>query len=211
MLTLLDLIGTAAFAASGASIGVYKRLDLFGVSVVGVTTGIGGGITRDVLLGVHPPTSLDSWPNFVVALGFSLAVFLLHPVMGHVQTMVLWLDALGMGVFATTGAATALHHGTQWWAAILIGAITAIGGGVLRDVLVNEMPLLLHRDLYATPALLGAALLVLFEECGVPYPWGLVAGTVTATALRLVALARGWNLPSPPQWTLGGGGRGTGD
>ncbi|QDQ97032.1 trimeric intracellular cation channel family protein [Tomitella fengzijianii] len=200
MLTTLDLIGTAAFAASGASIGVYKRLDLFGVCVVGVTTGIGGGITRDLLLGVHPPTALDRWPNFVVALAFSLAVFLLHPLMGHVQSVVLWLDALGMGVFATTGAATALHHDAEWWAAILIGAITAIGGGVLRDVLVNEMPLLLHRDLYATPALLGALIVVAFELWSVPYPWGLVAGTVIATALRMAALTRGWNLPSPPQW-----------
>ncbi len=200
MLTTLDLVGTAAFAASGASIGVFKRLDLFGVCVVGITTGIGGGITRDVLLGVHPPTSLVQWPDFVVALTFSLGVFLLHPLMGHVQTAVLWLDALGMGVFATTGAATALHHDAEWWAAILIGAISAIGGGVLRDVLVNEMPLLLHRDLYATPALVGATIVVGFELGAVPYPWGLVAGTVIATVLRLAALARGWNLPSPPQW-----------
>ena len=200
MLTTLDLIGTAAFAASGASIGVYKRLDLFGVCVVGVTTGIGGGITRDVLLGVHPPTSLDRWPNFVVALVFSLAVFLLHQLMGRVQTAVLGLDALGMGVFATTGAAVALHHGTAWWAAVLIGLVTAIGGGVLRDVLVNEMPLLLHRDLYATPALLGALIMVAFESFSVPYPWGLIVGTVTATVLRLVSLSRGWNLPAPPQF-----------
>ncbi|GAA4810905.1 TRIC cation channel family protein [Tomitella cavernea] len=200
MLTTLDLVGTAAFAASGASIGVFKRLDLFGVCVVGVTTGIGGGITRDVLLGVHPPTALVQWPDFVVALAFSLGVFLLHPLLGHVQTAVLWLDALGMGVFATTGAATALRHDAEWWAAILIGAITAIGGGVLRDVLVNEMPLLLHRDLYATPALVGATIVVGFELGSVPYPWGLVTGTVIATVLRLAALARGWNLPSPPQW-----------
>lgn len=200
MLTALDLIGTAAFAASGASIGVYKRLDLFGVSVVGITTGIGGGIVRDLILGVHPPVSLDRWPNITVALVFSLAVFVFHPAVSKIKNGVLALDALGMGVFATTGAATALHYDAKWWAAIFIGATTAIGGGVIRDVLVNEMPLLLHKDLYATPALIGASLLVGAEASGLPYPWGLAVGIVTATLLRLLALYRGWNLPTPPRW-----------
>ena len=166
--------------------------------VVGVTTGIGGGIVRDVLLGVHPPTSLVNWPNITVALVFSLIVFVFHPAVSRIKSGVLALDALGMGVFATTGAATALAHDANWWAAIFIGATTAIGGGVLRDVLVNEMPLLLQKDLYATPALVGAGLLVGAEAIGLPYPWGLVAGTVTATSLRLLALLRGWNLPTPP-------------
>lgn len=200
MLTALDLIGTAAFAASGASIGVYKRLDLFGVCVVGVTTGIGGGIVRDVLLGVHPPTALDNWPNIAVALALSLAVFLFHPAVDRIKGSVLVLDALGVGLFATTGAATALSHDAHWWAAIVIGVITAIGGGVLRDVLVNETPMLLHKDLYATPAMIGAGLLVAAEAVGVPYPWGLVVGTATATVLRLLALRLGWNLPGPPRW-----------
>lgn len=199
MLTALDLIGTAAFAASGASIGVYKRLDLFGVSVVGITTGIGGGIVRDLLLGVHPPFSLDRWPNITVALVFSLAVFLFHPAVSRIKNGVLVLDALGMGVFATTGAATALQYDVKWWAAIFIGGTTAIGGGVLRDVLVNELPLLLHKDLYATPALVGAGLLVAAEAVGLPHPWGLVVGIITATVLRLLALYRGWNLPMPPE------------
>ena len=200
MLTVLDLIGTAAFAASGASIGVYKRLDLFGVSVVGVTTGVGGGIVRDTLLGVHPPVSLDRWPNITVALVFSLAVFVFHPAVSRIKNGVMALDALGMGVFATTGAATALQFDVKWWAAIFIGATTAIGGGVLRDVLVNEMPLLLHKDLYATPALIGAGLLVGAEAINLPHSWGLAIGIVTATTLRLLALYRGWNLPTPPQW-----------
>lgn len=200
MLTALDLIGTAAFAASGASIGVYKRLDIFGVCVVGITTGIGGGIVRDLLLGVHPPVALDRWQNITVALVFSLAVFVFHPAVSRIKNGVLVLDALGMGVFATTGAATALQHDVNWWAAIVIGMVPAIGGGVIRDVLVNEMPLLLHRDLYAVPAMLGAGLLVGSEALGLPYPWGLTVGTVVATGLRLAALYWGWNLPTPPRW-----------
>ncbi|WP_024794636.1 trimeric intracellular cation channel family protein [Tomitella biformata] len=200
MLTALDLIGTAAFAASGASIGVYKRLDLFGVCVVGITTGIGGGIVRDLLLGVTPPVSMDRWQNITVALVFSLAVFVFHPAVDRIKGAVLVLDALGMGVFATTGASTALVLGANWWAAVIIGATTAIGGGVLRDVLVNEMPLVLRRDLYATPALVGAGLVVGAHAIGLPFPWGLVIGTVTATTLRLLALARGWNLPTAPHW-----------
>lgn len=203
MLTALDafdLIGTGAFGASGAMIGVHKQLDLFGVSVVGVTTGIGGGIVRDVLLGVNPPVSLAHWPNITVALVFSLAVFFFHPAANRVKDAVLGFDALGMGVFATAGAAIGLQQDSKWWAAVVLGVITAIGGGVMRDVLVNEMPLLLQKDLYATPALLGAGLLVGAHAIGLPHPWGLVIGTVTATTLRLLALYRGWSLPTPPQW-----------
>lgn len=199
-LDVFDLVGTAAFGASGAMIGVHKRLDLFGVSVVGVTTGIGGGIVRDLLLGINPPASLFLWPNITVALIFALAVFCFHPAANRVKDAVLGFDALGMGVFATSGAAIALQHDAKWWAAIVLGLITAIGGGVMRDVLVNEMPLLLKKDLYATPALLGASLLVGSYAIGLPHPWGLVIGTVTATILRLLALYKGWSLPTPPEW-----------
>lgn len=198
LLTILDLVGIGAFAASGAMIGVQRRLDIFGICVVGVMTGIGGGVIRDLLLGIHPPTSLDTWPNFLTALITSLVVVLAHPAVKRLQLGVVGLDALGMGLFATAGAETALSHGTGPLAASLIGATTAIGGGVLRDVLVNEVPLLLHRDLYALPALLGAMIVVACSELGFGSNVGLVVGTVCATGLRCLALLLRWNLPTAP-------------
>ena len=195
LLDLLGLIGIAAFAASGALIGVHRRLDLFGVCVVGLTTGIGGGIIRDLLLGIHPPTSLDTWPNLTVGLCASLVVFVAHRRMSTVRRGVLVLDAFGMGLFATTGATIALAAGGSNLAGALIGATTAVAGGVIRDILVNEVPLLLHRDLYAVPALLGSTTVVLIDAVSLPENLGLVVGTVLATGLRLIALWRKWNLP----------------
>lgn len=195
LLDLLGFIGIAAFAASGALIGVYRRLDLFGVCVVGITTGIGGGIIRDVLLGIHPPVSLDRWPNLTVALLASLLVFLAHRVVSRIRRGVLVLDAFGMGLFASTGATIALESGGSALAGALIGTTTAVAGGVIRDVLVNEVPLLLHRDLYAVPALLGSTTVVIGDAASLPENLGLVVGTVLATGIRLLALWRNWNLP----------------
>ncbi|NLE82876.1 MAG: trimeric intracellular cation channel family protein [Rhodococcus sp.] len=197
LLLILELVGIATFAMSGSLVGVVKRLDLFGVCLVGVFTAIGGGIVRDLLLDIHPPSSLSNWRYLGVALTASVVVFYLHTVMSGLNREILVLDALGMGIFATTGATIALDAGAQPLAAALIGATAAIGGGVLRDVLVNEIPLLLQRDLYAVPALLGATAVVAAHEIGLPQNLSLVIGTVLATGLRLVALWRGWSLPQP--------------
>lgn len=195
LVDVLGYVGIVAFAASGALIGVRKRLDLFGVCVVGITTGIGGGIIRDLLLGIHPPTSLDQWPNLTVAFVTSLIVFQAHPVMNRVWRGVLLFDAFGMGLFAATGGAIALESGGSSLSACLIGATTAVAGGVIRDMLVNEVPLLLRRDLYAVPALLGSAAVAVVEASGWPNDVGLVIGTILATGLRVLALWRRWNLP----------------
>ncbi|MBB3035870.1 trimeric intracellular cation channel family protein [Hoyosella altamirensis] len=199
LLRILDLSGIAVFAASGALVGVSKRLDIFGVCVVGVITGIGGGMIRDVLLGITPPTSLQNWPYFATAFAACLVVLVLHPEVRRIRAGVLVLDAIGVGVFATGGAGIALASGAGPLAATIIGMITAIGGGLLRDVLVNEMPLLLQRDLYAVPALLGATTVVLADALTIPESVGLAVGSVTAAGLRLLALWRGWNLPTAPR------------
>ena len=197
LLKILELVGIAAFAASGALVGVSKRFDVFGVCVVGVFTGIGGGIVRDLLLGIHPPTSLTSWPLFGTAAVTSAIVFFVHSTLGKLRREILVLDALGMGLFASTGAAIALEADAGPLASALIGATAAIGGGILRDVVVNEVPLLLHRDLYAIPALLGAALVVAGSSAGLTHDTALVLGTVVATTFRLVAMWRRWSLPGP--------------
>lgn len=197
LLKILELVGIVAFAASGALVGVSKRFDIFGVCVVGVFTGIGGGIVRDILLGIHPPTSLTNWPLFGTAAVTSMVVFFLHSALGKLRREILVLDALGMGLFASTGAVIALDAGAGALASVLIGATAAIGGGILRDVLVNEVPLLLHRDLYAIPALLGAGIVVAGTSAGLTGDTSLVIGTVVASGLRLLALWRSWSRPGP--------------
>ncbi|GAA4488776.1 TRIC cation channel family protein [Rhodococcus olei] len=199
LLKVLEFVGVVAFAASGSLVAVSKRLDFFGVCLIGVFTAIGGGVLRDVLLGITPPTSLNTWKFFTTALLTSIVVFFAHAAVRRLRREILVLDAVGMGLFASSGATIALDHGASSQAAMLIGATTAIGGGVLRDILVNEMPLLLHRDLYAIPALIGSTVVVAWSALGLNLNTGLVVGTVSASVLRLLALWRKWNLPAPRQ------------
>ncbi|TQF74050.1 trimeric intracellular cation channel family protein [Rhodococcus spelaei] len=197
LLKIVELIGVVAFAASGSLVAVSKRLDIFGVCLIGVFTAIGGGVLRDVLLGITPPTSLNTWRFFTTAVLTSLVVFFLHAAVRRLRREILVLDAVGMGLFASSGAAIALDAGASGQAACLIGATTAIGGGVLRDVLVNEIPLLLQRDLYAIPALIGSTAVVACSGLGLNTDIALVVGTISASAIRLVALWRHWSLPGP--------------
>jgi uncharacterized membrane protein YeiH len=197
-LALLTYLGIVVFAASGALAGVRRRLDLFGVCVVGLTAGLGGGVTRDLLLGVTPPVSVERWTNGTVALAASLLVFWVHPHLGRLRPVIGVYDAVGLGLFATTSASYALDLGASGFAAVIIGAVGAVGGGVLRDVLVNEVPLLLRRDLYAVPALLGAFVVVVWDALGGPGDLGLLVGTVAATGLRLLGMWRDWNFPVAP-------------
>ena len=197
LLNVLELIGVIAFAASGALVAVTKRLDFFGVCLIGVFTAIGGGVLRDVLLGITPPTSVNTWKYFTTALVTSMVVFFAHVPLRRLRREILVLDAVGMGLFASSGAAIALEVGASSQAAMLIGATTAIGGGVLRDILVNEVPLLLHRDLYAIPALVGSTVVVACTGAGLSTNVGLGVGTVSASLVRVGSLWRGWNLPGP--------------
>jgi uncharacterized membrane protein YeiH len=200
LLEILNVAGIAVFAASGALLGVRKDFDLWGILTVGVLTGVGGGILRDVLLGITPPTAVQNWPPILTAVIASLVVFFFHPAFAELRRTILVLDAFGMGLFATTGAGIALDVDASVFAAILVGMLTAIGGGVLRDALANEIPLLLQpADLYAVPALVGACLYVA-GETWLPqfYNLVLIVSAITATALRLAGLAWRWRLPTAP-------------
>ncbi|ADG79872.1 Glycine transporter domain-containing protein OS=Tsukamurella paurometabola (strain ATCC 8368 / DSM / CCUG 35730 / CIP 100753 / JCM 10117 / KCTC 9821 /NBRC 16120 / NCIMB 702349 / NCTC 13040) OX=521096 GN=Tpau_3287 PE=3 SV=1 [Tsukamurella paurometabola] len=208
LLAVLNYAGIAVFAASGALIGVRKRLDLFGVWTVAALTGVGGGVARDLLLGITPPASFQGWENLTVATVAAAFVFVFHPQFGRLKNSVLVLDAIGMGVFAATGALTALHNDASPFASALIGITTALGGGVLRDILVNEVPLLIQeRDLYAIPALTGAFATVLASEWGATDARSLVVGSVLASGFRLVALWQGWRVPVAPEDVAGRFGR----
>jgi len=196
---ILNYAGIAVFASSGAVVGVRKGFDLFGIATMGLLTALGGGVLRDVLLDIMPPQSIQHWPNITVALiAIAIATPLAHLVI-QMNTAVLLLDAIGMGFFATSGAAIAVDAGASWFAAGLIGMLSAIAGGILRDVLAREIPLVMGPDdLYAIPALLGAATYVAIDYFG-PQWVGVAVGSALATVLRLAALIFHWRLPTGPR------------
>jgi uncharacterized membrane protein YeiH len=200
---ILNYAGIAVFASSGATVGVRKGFDLFGIATMGVLTGVGGGVLRDVLLDIMPPQSIQHWPNITVALiAVAIATPFAHLVM-RMNRAVLILDAIGMGFFATSGAAIAVDNGASWFAAGIIGMLTAIAGGILRDVLAREVPYVMGPDdLYAIPAVLGAATYVAIDYFG-PQWVAVAVGTALATLLRLAALAFHWRLPTGPQELIG--------
>jgi uncharacterized membrane protein YeiH len=200
---ILNYAGIAVFASSGVTVGVRKGFDLFGIATMGVLTGVGGGVLRDVLLDIIPPQSIQHWPNITVALiAVAIATPFAHLVM-RMNRAVLILDAIGMGFFATSGAAIAVDNGASWFAAGIIGMLTAIAGGILRDVLAREVPYVMGPDdLYAIPAMLGAATYVAIDYFG-PQWVGVAVGTAIATLLRLAALAFHWRLPTGPRELIG--------
>ncbi|MGW4483093.1 trimeric intracellular cation channel family protein [Amycolatopsis sp. NPDC004368] len=195
VLTALEFVGLVAFAASGALAAVRARLDVFGVIVVGLTTALGGGIIRDVLLGIHPPTTFSNWPYLAVCAATALAVFAFHPQVARLRRAVLLADALGLGVFATAGTTVALNAGATAYAACLIGMTSGIGGGALRDLLLREIPLVLRREIYAVAALAGAVLVAVGHALPLPSALVTVVAAAVVVTIRLVALWRHWNAP----------------
>ncbi|GIG70560.1 trimeric intracellular cation channel family protein [Phytomonospora endophytica] len=194
---VLDLIGVAVFAASGASAAVAKRLDLFGVVFIGMVTALGGGVVRDVVIGAVPPLAFTDWEYVTTAAVTSLAMFWLHPQVDRLRRTMLVLDAAGLGLFSVVGALKGVDHGVPMVGAILVGMITGIGGGVLRDVLTKEIPVVLHREIYASASLLGAAVIVASTHFGLAKQVPMTIAIVLVFGLRLLSLYRRWSAPTP--------------
>jgi uncharacterized membrane protein YeiH len=194
-LFVADLIGVAVFAASGASAAVAKRLDLFGVAFVGFIAALGGGILRDLVIDAVPPLAFADWRYAVTAVVASVAVFWLHPQFSRLRRTVLVLDAAGLGLFTVTGTLKALDAGVPPVGACLIGMLTAIGGGLARDLLTGEIPAVLQRDIYAVVALGGAVAVAILERVGLDGPLALGAAAAAMIAVRLLALYRRWSAP----------------
>jgi uncharacterized membrane protein YeiH len=192
---VLDLLGVFVFAMSGGLVAVRKDLDIFGVLVVAAATGLGGGITRDVLIGARPPAALDDWRYVVVAAAAGLVAFRFPAAIGRREHVITGFDAAGLGLFCSTGALKALDAGLDPFAAALLGLVTAVGGGVLRDVLTGRVPVVLRHEIYALPALAGAGATVLLSRLDMS---DLVAGSaafVVCFGWRMVAVRRDWNAP----------------
>ena len=195
LLLTLDLGGTFAFALSGAMAGMRRRLDVFGILVLSFAASSFGGIGRDLLIGATPPAALADWRYLAVSLAAGLIVFFWSSVIKRLSNPVQVLDAVGLAFFAIAGTQKALAFGLGPVMAALLGMLTGIGGGMARDLLLAEIPVVLRSDLYAVAALAGAAVVVGGSILGVPAPVSATIGGLTCIGLRLTAIRRGWRLP----------------
>ncbi|MEU2439862.1 trimeric intracellular cation channel family protein [Streptomyces rubradiris] len=193
----LDVIGIFVFAISGALLAVRKNFDVFGIAVLAEVTALGGGLFRDLVIGAVPPAAFTDLGYFVTPLVATLVVFFLHPHVERIQAAVLVFDAAGLGLFCVSGTTKAYSYGLGLTASATLGLATAVGGGVLRDVLANEVPSLLRwdRDLYAVPAIVGSAMVVLCIRFDTLTPLTSGFAALTAFVLRLLAMRFHWRAP----------------
>ena len=192
---ILDLIGTAAFAASGAWVGVRKHMDLFGVLVLGVVTAVGGGTLRDLLLGDIPPFSLKNESYIYIAIVVSLIVFANRVQFKTFEKPLLYFDAIGLGTFVVIGTTKALDFHLGLLGAVLMGVMTGTAGGVIRDLFANQVPLIFRREIYASACVAGGLLLVALETVGTARPVAALLSAGTVISVRLLAIHYNWALP----------------
>ncbi|MFC5431646.1 trimeric intracellular cation channel family protein [Paraburkholderia denitrificans] len=193
---LLDLVGTFVFAISGAVAAKQRKLDLFGILTISFVVACGGGIVRDVCIGALPPAGLANWRYLAAAIAAALATISAYPQVRRLRNPVLFFDAIGLGLFAVSGSQKALAYGHNAEVAILLGVLTAVGGGAVRDVLLARVPVILQREIYASAALIGAGIQVACEQLGMAQPWTPWAATFVCVGLRLMSLHFQWHIPT---------------
>ena len=192
----LDLAGTFVFALSGAIAGVKSRLDIFGVLVLSFAAANSGGITRDILISATPPAAIADWRYIAVTIPAGLITFYWFHVVNRISNSVLVFDAAGLALFAVSGATKALAFHLNPFAAALLGMLTGIGGGMARDILLAEIPIVLRSEIYAVAALAGSTTVVIGTVLRLPSSAVIATGGVLCFGLRLLAIYRGWRLPT---------------
>lgn len=194
-LAALDLVGTFVFALSGAAAGIRHRLDLFGVLVLSFVAANFGGITRDLLIGAVPPVAIQDSRYVAVSVVAGLIAFFWYPLTERLRSPVLVFDAVGLAVFTTVGTSKALAFHLGPVAAPLLGVLSGIGGGLVRDVLLSEVPTVFSAEIYAVAALAGALMVVGGHLLQLPPTPVAILGATLCFALRIVSIRRGWRLP----------------
>lgn len=204
---IIEIVGTIAFASSGAMIGIRKNMDVFGVNVLGITTAIGGGIIRDLVLGIHPPKTFQNPLYVLISIGISMVLFFFVYFNKHIlesrfmtiyEKVMSISDAIGLGAFTVIGINTAFrvneNHG--WFLLIFVGMITGIGGGMLRDVMAGLMPYVFVKHIYAVASLIGAVVCIALARLEhVNDAAAMVIGAVVVIVIRMLASYYKWNLP----------------
>ncbi len=195
LLQALDLIGTSVFALSGATLAVRARMDVFGVLVLAVVTAVSGGIIRDLLIGIVPPMSIANWQPVGLAVVSGALCFQWPRLLERLAHPVQFFDATGLGVFAVSGAQIALDHGLNAPMAAVLGMLSGIGGGMVRDVLMARVPVVLRSEIYALAALVAAVVVVAGHQLGISPTITTPIGALLCVFLRIMAIYRGWRLP----------------
>ena len=207
---IIEIIGTIAFASSGAMVGIKKQMDLLGVCVLGMTTAVGGGMIRDLILGVNPPVMFQNPTYALIAIAFSVLVFCglyffknkltQSRVQGVYDKLMMIFDSLGLGLFTVVGVTTAINIGyeTTGFLQIFVGVLTGVGGGVLRDIMAGNTPYIFVKHVYASASILGAIVCVLVELWFGELP-AMLIGAAVVFVIRILAAHFKWNLPSIKQ------------
>ncbi|MGA2431332.1 MAG: trimeric intracellular cation channel family protein [Candidatus Acidiferrum sp.] len=196
LLFALDIAGTFVFAVEGATAAMRGNLDLLGLMVLAFATALGGGIIRDVLIGDAPPAALRDWRYAAVAFAGGAVVFFLHQFVQSIPgNVILMLDAAGLSLFAIAGTQKAMVFEMHPFVAILLGTITGVGGGTVRDVLLAQVPSVLRADVYATAALAGSAVMIAGCKARMPREWAAALGGTVCFLLRVISVWQHWNLP----------------
>ncbi len=204
LLFVVDLAGVFVFALEGALAGMAAGLDLLGIMVLSFTTSLAGGVIRDLLIGAVPPMAVRDWRYSVVAFGAAGLAFVLHRLVERVPgSLLMVLDAAGLGLFAMAGTEKALAYGIDPFIAALMGTITGVGGGTVRDMLLGQVPTVLRADVYATAALAGSAVMIVSLRLSVSPALAAVLGGVVCFLLRVVSVWQHWNLPRVAAHALG--------
>lgn len=194
LVDIIDYVGTFAFAISGIRLASAKKFDLFGAFIVGLTTAVGGGTLRDVLLGLNP-FWMSEWIYFVIT-GIALLLFVfLHRYINRIANTIFLFDTIGLGLFTVVGVQKSLEMGFPMWTSILMGMLTGAAGGVMRDILINEVPLIFRSEIYALACFVGGIFYAIAISAGLPV-WVSQLGCALAVILiRFLAVYYHWQLP----------------
>ena len=193
----LEMLGTAAFAVSGALAASRKRMDIFGFCVLALMPAVGGGTIRDIIIDRVPVFWVSDNRYVAVALIAALVVFFFpHRRPGSRRQVLIWADALGLALFAALGTEICLQHDTGPLVAVMLGVTTAVTGGMIRDIICNEIPLILSREIYATAAFAASLAYILADRLALGDNLALTIGVVTGFSVRGLAIVYNWSLPS---------------
>ncbi len=199
----LDLLGTAAFAASGALAAIKREMDLFGVLMLGLVTACGGGTLRDLLLGDTPPFIFKDETYLYLSVAVSLIVFIFHRQLEYLWYPLPFFDAVGLGTFVVIGTGKALAFKFGFFGSVMMGVMTATAGGMIRDLLSAQVPMVLQREVYASACLAGGTLLyLLYRYTLLPHSWALLVAALLVIIMRLLAIRYNWALPRASAGTV---------
>lgn len=195
LFSILDILGTFVFAISGAEAAKERELDLFGTIIIAFLTACGGGIIRDLCLGITPPVGISHWPYFALTLLATFAVALFHRYITKLKYPVLLFDALGLSMFAVAGTQKSLFMGQNYEVALILGVLSAVGGGIIRETLLGRIPVVLRKEVYGSAALIGSSIVIIFHYFNLDSSLGAWLGITTCFVIRYLSIKKKWNIP----------------